>query len=136
MIKLVCDSFQRPPWSTGILIPASFLCGIIAAIFIWRGGQKTKRTKEVEERLRLALAMDQDNTNGYDESLLSPDGHEYQGSNRLHDGYGARVDNTSAPEEKPIAADASGDSPSREKDGASLHETAIDEQMTVPSKGR
>lgn len=34
------------------------MCGILSAIFIWKGGQKTKRTKEVEERLRLALAMD------------------------------------------------------------------------------
>ena len=41
------------------MIPASFLCGIVAAVFIWRGGQKTKRTKQVEERLRLALSMDQ-----------------------------------------------------------------------------
>lgn len=49
-------SFQRPAYSTGILIPASFLCGIAAAGLIWRGGQKTKRTKEVEERLRQALA--------------------------------------------------------------------------------
>jgi len=49
------NRFQRPAWSTGILIPASFLCGIVAAVFIWRGGQKTKRTKQVAERLRLAL---------------------------------------------------------------------------------
>ncbi|RDB22557.1 hypothetical protein Hypma_010075 [Hypsizygus marmoreus] len=52
------DRFQRPAWSTGILIPASFLCGILAAVFIWRGGQKTKRVAEVEERLRAALAAD------------------------------------------------------------------------------
>ena len=50
--------FQRPAWSTGTLIPASFLCGIASAVFIWRGGQKTKRTKEVEERLRLALKIE------------------------------------------------------------------------------
>lgn len=31
------------------------MCGIIAAILIWKGGQKTKRTKEVETRLRAAL---------------------------------------------------------------------------------
>jgi hypothetical protein len=58
-------SFDRPAWSTGILIPASFLCGIVAAVFIWHGGQKTKRTKEVAERLRLALAMDEDPTQMY-----------------------------------------------------------------------
>ncbi|KDQ64600.1 hypothetical protein JAAARDRAFT_106770, partial [Jaapia argillacea MUCL 33604] len=52
------NRFQRPPWSTGILIPASFLCGIMAAVFIWKGGQKTKRCDQVEARLRSALAMD------------------------------------------------------------------------------
>lgn len=51
------NRFQRPAWSTGILIPASFLCGIFSGVFIWRGGQKTKRTAVVEERLRLALNM-------------------------------------------------------------------------------
>ena len=43
----------------GTLIPASFLCGIMAAVLIWRGGQKTKRTKEVEETLRAALEVEQ-----------------------------------------------------------------------------
>jgi len=51
------NRFERPPWSTGILIPASFLCGILAGVLIWRGGQKTKLTAEVEERLRVALSM-------------------------------------------------------------------------------
>lgn len=49
------DRYHRPAWSTGILIPASFLCGIFAAVFVWRGGQKTKKTQEVEGRLREAL---------------------------------------------------------------------------------
>ncbi|PPQ99078.1 hypothetical protein CVT24_003638 [Panaeolus cyanescens] len=49
------DRFRRPAWSTGILIPASFLCGIAAAILIWRGGERTKRVEEVKERLRAAL---------------------------------------------------------------------------------
>ncbi|KAF8525324.1 hypothetical protein JB92DRAFT_1319962 [Gautieria morchelliformis] len=53
------NRFQRPAWTTGTLIPASFLCGIIAAILIWRGGQKTKRTKAVEETLRTALEAEQ-----------------------------------------------------------------------------
>ncbi|KAI5124945.1 hypothetical protein M0805_007372 [Coniferiporia weirii] len=53
------NRFQRPAWSTGTLIPVSFLCGIMSAVFIWRGGQKTKRTKEVRERLRLALTLEQ-----------------------------------------------------------------------------
>ncbi len=52
------DRFQRPAWSTGILIPASFLCGIASAVYIARGSSKTKRIKEVEKRLRDALAME------------------------------------------------------------------------------
>ncbi|KAF8897634.1 hypothetical protein BD779DRAFT_1608183 [Infundibulicybe gibba] len=52
------NRFERPAWSTGILIPCSFLCGIFAAIFIWRGGQQTKRIEQVEERLRAALARE------------------------------------------------------------------------------
>src|ERR1700722_321462 len=49
--------FQRPAWSTGTLIPLCCLCGIGAAILIWHGGHKTKRTKEVQEKLRQVLAM-------------------------------------------------------------------------------
>ncbi|KAF5344065.1 hypothetical protein D9758_008854 [Tetrapyrgos nigripes] len=49
------NRFERPAWSTGTLIPASFLCGIFSAIFIARGGAKTKRTAVVEERLKAAL---------------------------------------------------------------------------------
>jgi hypothetical protein len=49
--------YNRPPWTTGLLIPAAFLCGIIAAVLIARGGNKTKKTAEVEERLRKALAQ-------------------------------------------------------------------------------
>jgi len=48
--------FQRPAWSTAILIPASFLCGIGAAAVIWHGGERTKRVEEVKERLRAALS--------------------------------------------------------------------------------
>lgn len=54
------NRFQRPPWSTGTLIPASFLCGILSGVFIWKGGQKTKRSAKVEEKLRAVLAMDFD----------------------------------------------------------------------------
>ena len=56
--------FERPAWTTGILIPLSFLCGIFSGVFIWRGGQQTKRTARVESRLRAALAMDGDKRAG------------------------------------------------------------------------
>jgi hypothetical protein len=58
-LKLCTPRFDRPPWSTGILIPASFLCGIASAIFIWRGGKKTKRVEKVEQFLKHALAMEE-----------------------------------------------------------------------------
>ncbi|TFK23246.1 hypothetical protein FA15DRAFT_670632 [Coprinopsis marcescibilis] len=49
------NRFQRPPWSTGILIPAGFLCGIGSAVLIWRGGERTKRIEEVRKRLQAVL---------------------------------------------------------------------------------
>lgn len=52
------NRFERPAWTTGTLIPASFLCGIAAVVAIWVGGHKTKRTQEVEERLKAALAVE------------------------------------------------------------------------------
>ena len=52
------NRFERPPWTTGCLIPLSFLCGIASAVFIWRGGERTKRVEEVRERLRAALGKD------------------------------------------------------------------------------
>lgn len=52
------NRFQRPAWSTGILIPLGFLSGIGAALFIFLGTKKTKRTEEVEKRLKAALASD------------------------------------------------------------------------------
>ncbi|KAJ7283543.1 hypothetical protein C8J57DRAFT_1292856 [Mycena rebaudengoi] len=49
------NRFQRPAWSTGSLIPLSFLCGILSAVFIAVGGSHTKRIEKVKERLRAAL---------------------------------------------------------------------------------
>ncbi|KAK7470537.1 hypothetical protein VKT23_001962 [Stygiomarasmius scandens] len=49
------NRFERPAWSTGILIPAGFICGISSAILIARGGAKTKRTVVVKEKLQAAL---------------------------------------------------------------------------------
>ncbi|KAJ7507925.1 hypothetical protein B0H11DRAFT_151014 [Mycena galericulata] len=62
------DRFQRPAWSTGILIPASFLCGIGAAVFIAVGGNHTKRIEKVKDRLRAALAMEHPAAYGGSES--------------------------------------------------------------------
>ncbi|KAJ4478229.1 hypothetical protein J3R30DRAFT_2878497 [Lentinula aciculospora] len=51
------NRFQRPAWSTGILIPLGFICGIGSAVVIALGSAKTKRTAEVEQRLKDALAL-------------------------------------------------------------------------------
>lgn len=50
------NRFERPPATTATLLPAGFLCGIGAAICIWLGGKKTRRTLEVQEKMRFALA--------------------------------------------------------------------------------
>ncbi|THV08448.1 hypothetical protein K435DRAFT_11158 [Dendrothele bispora CBS 962.96] len=76
------NRFERPPWSTGILIPASFLCGIISAVFIARGGSKTKRTKVVKEKLQAALNTEYNNTqnaNGMNQSTLQSNGRTVTG---------------------------------------------------------
>ncbi|KAI9466894.1 hypothetical protein BJY52DRAFT_1235073 [Lactarius psammicola] len=53
------NRFERPAWTTGLLIPLAFGCGIFSGVLIWRGGKKTKRTERVEERLRRVLEMDE-----------------------------------------------------------------------------
>ena len=39
-----------------MLISARFLCGVTAAVLIWRGGENSKRVEEVRSRLLAALA--------------------------------------------------------------------------------
>ncbi|KAH8999236.1 hypothetical protein EDB92DRAFT_1833147 [Lactarius akahatsu] len=53
------NRFDRPAWTTGLLIPLALGCGIASGVLIWRGGKKTKRTERVEERLRRVLQMDE-----------------------------------------------------------------------------
>ncbi|KAK8849411.1 hypothetical protein IAR55_004743 [Kwoniella newhampshirensis] len=47
----------RPAWTTGTLIPCSFLCGIGAAVLIWQGSVRTKKNVEVSQKLREALSV-------------------------------------------------------------------------------
>jgi hypothetical protein len=54
------DRFERPGWTTGVLIVAAFSCGIASGVLIWRGGKRTKRTERVEERLRRVLEMEEE----------------------------------------------------------------------------
>jgi len=52
------NRFVRPAWTTATTLPGAFVAGIIAGFLIYWGGRKTKRVKEVTERLRMALAME------------------------------------------------------------------------------
>ncbi|CAE6435294.1 unnamed protein product [Rhizoctonia solani] len=73
------NRFERPAWTTGTLIPASFLCGIAAGVLIWRGGNQTKKVKEVEQRLREALDMESRGIGiaGYTSAHDQPTGEEF-----------------------------------------------------------
>jgi len=51
---------DRPAWSTGTFMPCSFLAGIGAAVLIWKGGERSKKKREVEEKLLAAFAKDID----------------------------------------------------------------------------
>ncbi|WWD20032.1 hypothetical protein CI109_104505 [Kwoniella shandongensis] len=51
------DWHERPAWTTGCLIPLSFLCGIGAAVLIWQGSVRTKKNVEVSKKLREALSV-------------------------------------------------------------------------------
>jgi len=54
------NRFERPPWTTGTLIPASFLCGIVAVILIWRGGRRTRRTEKIQQMMKTALEVEKE----------------------------------------------------------------------------
>ncbi|KAJ9480293.1 hypothetical protein PHBOTO_003522 [Pseudozyma hubeiensis] len=51
---------DRPAWSTGTFMPCSFLAGIAAGVLIWKGGERSKKKGEVEEKLLAAFARDVD----------------------------------------------------------------------------
>ncbi|KAJ7180203.1 hypothetical protein C8R43DRAFT_392654 [Mycena crocata] len=107
------DRFQRPAWSTGILIPASFLCGILSAVFIAIGGNHTKRIEKVEERLRAALAMQHPVADGPTSDAAETHG-EGVDSEKLGNGHGG-IKKTSS-DDHDLGA-----------------ETALDERMVVPA---
>jgi len=54
------NRFERPPWTTGTLIPASCLCGIVAGILIWRGSQNTRRTEKIQAMMKAALEVEKE----------------------------------------------------------------------------
>ncbi|KAF7352700.1 hypothetical protein MVEN_01235900 [Mycena venus] len=107
------DRFQRPAWSTGILIPASFLCGIGAAVFIAIGGNHTKRVEKVKERLRAALAMEHPATYGGESEVdTNRNGSAAVNEKKMSNGHGIMQRNAS--------------------DGVLAAETALDERMVIP----
>jgi hypothetical protein len=65
------NRFVRPSWTTALLIPLAFGCGITSGVLIWRGGKKTKRTERVEERLRRVLEMEEAEHTVPPESMLA-----------------------------------------------------------------
>jgi hypothetical protein len=48
------NRYNRPAWTTGLLIPCAFGCAIGAAILSWRGGRATRRSEEdIKARAKL-----------------------------------------------------------------------------------
>lgn len=39
-----------------MFLPLSFVCSIVSAVLVWQGGKRTKKTKEVVDRLEEAYA--------------------------------------------------------------------------------
>jgi hypothetical protein len=122
------------------------LCGIASAIFIARGSAKTKRTKEVEERLRAALAMEYPafekdeqvhipaptNVQIVESPVSDQGGHQkllvVPAPNGLDQGHSKLSPH---PEEPPIAE--AEDEDEKEKPHHDENESFIDEHMTVPA---
>ncbi|KAI0320669.1 hypothetical protein OF83DRAFT_1238597 [Amylostereum chailletii] len=147
------DRFERPAWTTGTLIPASFLCGVLSAVFISRGGQQTKRTERVEQCLRAALArehelrhLDDDGDDGVHpvegaaEKELTPSlrrapGHKLEGSipeENEPDPDVPTINGTQTSSEDGIARDKPTASADDLLDGRTS--TRIDEEMFVPPR--
>jgi len=54
------NRWDRPAWTTAVLIVASFGCGIAAAIVVWRAGEMTKRKAEVTAAMWEMLKKDEE----------------------------------------------------------------------------
>lgn len=117
------NRFDRPAWTTGLLIPLAFGCGIISGILIWQGGKKTKRTERVEERLRRVLEMDDSQHAIVSEGMLA----RLQGAFSRHNPESEAQG--SSPGEKPVehyndAANGAGAVPG----------IKIEEEMIIPHR--
>jgi hypothetical protein len=119
------NRFNRPAWTTGLLIPLAFGCGICSGVLIWQGGKKTKRTERVEERLRRVLEMDQSQHAISSEGVMA----------RLQGAFNRQERGSSSPGEKPVDAANGGRSRAGTWD-ASLKSPGIkiEEEMIIPPR--
>lgn len=113
------DRFERPAWTTATTLPAAFVAGILAGVFIWQGGKKTRRHEQVEARLRAALAMERSSRSSTKSATSLVRGNEFD----TKEGPSVTVTSSSTP----AVTDAS---PPRSKD------FATDEEGNVGMKGK
>ncbi|PVF96446.1 hypothetical protein CPB86DRAFT_709048 [Serendipita vermifera] len=111
------NRFQRPAWTVATLIPLSFLCGIASGILIWKGGERSKKTAEVRERLQQALEQEK--------KVLR----ERYGSTIAEEPTLLRAPPSGDPEKD---VNGRGSSESARKKSPLLKTLAIDETMTIP----
>lgn len=130
-----CCRFERPAWTTGILIPASFLCGIGAAIVIWRGTERAKRVEAVTEKLRAALAGSANKDDNKDDQLP----HSLSRASKAN--LQASQNLQTVPEDSAMTTDAHENGMTEkhtttQHDHDNLRDSIVDEYMTVPSAKR
>ena len=123
------NRFERPAWTTSILIPLAFGCGIASGVLIWKGGKKTKRTERVEERLRRVLEMDQSQHVIASEGVMA----------KLQGAFN-RKESASSPGEKPEehhpdAANARPESTGNWDASIRSPGIKIEEEMIIPPRG-
>lgn len=118
------NRFQRPAWTTSVLILFAFSCGITSGVLIWRGGKKTKRTERVEERLRRVLQMDELGHALAPESVLS----------KLQDAIARRTTgNKERENNRSGSSEKVGESNSGAPNGAANRDSAIASSVRMPA---
>ncbi|OCH92936.1 hypothetical protein OBBRIDRAFT_802282 [Obba rivulosa] len=117
------DRFARPAWTTATTLPAAFIAGIAAAVLIWWGGRKTKRTEEVERRLRMALAMERKPRRRSQTSVAG------EGNSNIPPAQAEPLPTSTSPETLPQCQDFA-DCPNEPE--ASVVSITIADEMSVP----
>ncbi|EIN10431.1 hypothetical protein PUNSTDRAFT_99948 [Punctularia strigosozonata HHB-11173 SS5] len=122
------NRFDRPAATTATLLPASFICGILSAVFIWIGSKRTRRTEKVEERLRTALNMEK-SSNVVDEKPATQQREEVESPPELHGSVTSR-DYVSDTPTRRRSREHSEDGPTATQ--ISIPDIVIEEEITVP----